>query len=452
MLHVVCSLASPAAGLASRPRPRDTRKIAPRKPASSRSWRSITRASPDETPPPGGGGGSSAQDAIAARLAKAKEYQAKAQEASKNMGKKAELQDALREAQERLEEAKKTPPPPPNQKQQVKVKIVTRDNTYNPFGDDERIVGYEEGQTVYTPDTGGWGGDDEFAPSEEQKNMLTSGRRRERGLGVDNEAGVGSLEEQGQQLSNDVIGQVVTRETNEKNTNADGTKKAYQPKVSTWGVFERPDNISKEFGGGRKIGLGGEEESPEQIAERRARVQAKLGKWRQEQGMDVDEGTKSRWYVALKGAKVSLSQGKFEEGIEALEDIVLVEKINPRSELGGELTFTYGMLLDNAQRRDEALDMYKRCIGNQYGRISKQADQLIWGMTTAAKKMKADQFDYDGIKDKYDPFLIALTKEKQWKQIEVSEEEEEELNKMTTGSIALVAAVPIAALLLIAMH
>jgi catalase (peroxidase I) len=110
------------------------------------------------------------------------------------------------------------------------------------------------------------------------------------------------------------------------------------------------------------------------------------------------------------------------------------------------------MLLDNAQRRDEALDMYKRCIGNQYGRISKQADQLIWGMTTAAKKMKADQFDYDGIKDKYDPFLIALTKEKQWKQIEVSEEEEEELNKMTTGSIALVAAVPIAALLLIAMH
>ena len=106
MLHVVCSLASPAAGLASRPRPRDTSKIAPRKPASSRSWRSITRASPDETPPPGGGGGSSAQDAIAARLAKAKEYQAKAQEASKNMGKKAELQDALREAQERLEEAK----------------------------------------------------------------------------------------------------------------------------------------------------------------------------------------------------------------------------------------------------------------------------------------------------------------------------------------------------------
>ena len=133
----------------------------------------IARASPDDAPP-AGGSGSSAQDAIAARLAKAKEYQAKAKEASKNQGTRAELEETLRQAQERLEEAKKAPTPPPGQKQQVRVKIVTKDNNYNPFDDDERIVGYEEGQTVYKPDTGGWGGDNEFAPSEEQKSMLTS--------------------------------------------------------------------------------------------------------------------------------------------------------------------------------------------------------------------------------------------------------------------------------------
>ena len=133
---------------------------------------------------------------------------------------------------------------------------------------------------------------------------------------MDNDSGVGSLEEQGAQLSNDVIGQVVGRDTK----NADGTKKAYQPKVSTWGVFERPDNISKEFGGGRKISMGGEEETEEQIAERRKRVQDKLNKYRKEQGIDVDEGTKSRWYVALKNAKASLSKGNFQEGIELLQD------------------------------------------------------------------------------------------------------------------------------------
>ena len=70
--------------------------------------------------PPAGGSGSSAQDAIAARLAKAKEYQAKAKEASKNQGTRAELEETLRQAQERLDDAKKAPTPPPEQKQQVR--------------------------------------------------------------------------------------------------------------------------------------------------------------------------------------------------------------------------------------------------------------------------------------------------------------------------------------------
>ena len=32
----------------------------------------------------------------------------------------------------------------------------------------------------------------------------------------------------------------------------------YRPKVSTWGMFPRPDNISKAYGGGRTIQKGGE--------------------------------------------------------------------------------------------------------------------------------------------------------------------------------------------------
>ena len=34
-------------------------------------------------------------------------------------------------------------------------------------------------------------------------------------------------------------------------------------------------------------------------------------------------------------------------------------------------------------------------IGNQYGVVSKQADRMLWGMTTASKKIKADLFDYE---------------------------------------------------------
>ena len=102
------------------------------------------------------------------------------------------------------------------------------------------------------------------------------------------------------------------------------------------------------------------------------------------------------------------------------------------------------MCLDNTQRRDEALEMYKRCVGNPHGTVSKQADRMIWGMTTASTKMKADQFDYDAIKDKYDPFLIKMTNEKKEWKIETNPEEEERLERVTGATVLAVFAVPLA--------
>jgi hypothetical protein len=46
----------------------------------------------------------------------------------------------------------------------------------------------------------------------------------------------------------------------------------YQPKVATWGVFPRPSNISRAYGGGRNIPPGQALESKEAAEERRKRV------------------------------------------------------------------------------------------------------------------------------------------------------------------------------------
>ena len=46
----------------------------------------------------------------------------------------------------------------------------------------------------------------------------------------------------------------------------------YRPKVATWGVFERPANISKAFGGGRNLRPGGVLEDENATAERKRRV------------------------------------------------------------------------------------------------------------------------------------------------------------------------------------
>lgn len=313
------------------------------------------------------------------------------------------------------------------------------DANYNPFDEDEQIVGIEQNGAVFKPGgSGNWGG--EFAPTKEQRAMLFKGRRRERGLGSEEDNKRGDEED--------------AQAEAERAARAADPEADYKPKVSTWGVFPRPDNISKSYGGGKTIKAGEfVVETEEQKAERRARVQAKLAQYREDQGMNIPNGTLVRWQAALNACQTFMRQGKMSDGLAELEDIVLTEKCNPRSDIGGEITLHYAMCLDNLQRREEALEMYKRCVGCPHGKVSKFADRMIFGMTTASKKMKADQFDYDGIKDKYDPFLIRMTNErKDWQIEQMSPEEEAELNRVTYGSIAFVAAVPIFMGIFIAMQ
>lgn len=66
---------------------------------------------------------------------------------------------------------------------------------------------------------------------------------------------------------------------------------------------------------------------------------------------------------------------------------------------------------------------------------------------------KADQFDYDAIKDTYDPFLIKMTNDKkEWILADVDPEEEENLRRMTMGSVAFVFALPLVMGLFIALR
>jgi hypothetical protein len=254
----------------------------------------------------------------------------------------------------------------------VKVKIMTRDANYNPFDEDEQVVGFEENNRVYTPEgAAGWTGGEKskFA------SMLDSGRRRERGVGVDNDVeevvtrttfdderyqtkkkekvqtdAPRLSDEKPTDLAQQVLDEAAA-ETNGSGGSAPSPTEAYKPKVSTWGVFPRPDNISATYGGGKTIKAGEfVAETEEEKEKRRARVKAKLNKYREEAGITVDNGTRSRWNVALTECKTLMRLGKLVEARDIVEPIVLLEEINPRTALGGEITFHYAMCLDNTQR------------------------------------------------------------------------------------------------------
>ncbi|VFQ94516.1 unnamed protein product [Cuscuta campestris] len=62
----------------------------------------------------------------------------------------------------------------------------------------------------------------------------------------------------------------------------------YKPKVSTWGVFPRPNNISKTFGGGRIIKPGEALETAEEKAAKDARMRELLAAYDKKAGLYVD--------------------------------------------------------------------------------------------------------------------------------------------------------------------
>ena len=215
-------------------------------------------------------------------------------------------------------------------------------------------------------------------------------------------------------------------DADEKEVGYDVEGAVYKPSVSTWGVFERPPDISKTYGGGRTIKRE-ELEDEEAIAARRARVAKKLAKYREDQGMTLTNAEYAEVREILERSGEAMKRGYMQDALDLLEPWAL-DRIGQKTEMGGRIIFNYAICLDNLQRRDEALKQYRRCIGNQYGNVSKQADRMIWGMTTASKKMKSDLFDYmDAAKlDAYDEYLIKMANEKFAG--EIDEEEVKALN------------------------
>ena len=205
----------------------------------------------------------------------------------------------------------------------------------------------------------------------------------------------------------------------------------YKPKVSTWGVFPRPKDISKEYGGGRTLKKDekGQNiiESKEETEARKIRVAKKLEKYRTTNALNMTKEEEEKVREALAEANEFLRVGSVTKGIAVLEPFE--KDINARSELGGQVIFCYAMCLDNAQRRDEALKQYKRVSGNQYGLVSKQAERMLWGMTTASKKMKADLFDYESDRRKFTEDALEKWVNPKWRSREEDVEEAKKLNE-----------------------
>ncbi len=101
------------------------------------------------------------------------------------------------------------------------------------------------------------------------------------------------------------------------------------------GVFPRPDNISRTYGGGRNIRPGQQLESEEQQAARQARVGAALARYRQQQGLVVEPAVEAAAQASYERGEVLFKEGKLEQALECFKEAAGV--MNVKTRLGAQV-------------------------------------------------------------------------------------------------------------------
>lgn len=156
----------------------------------------------------------------------------------------------------------------------------------------------------------------------------------------------------------------------------DDESELYKPKVSTWGVFPRPNNISKTFGGGRTIRPGEILESEEEKAAKEARTKQMLAAYKKKYGLNIDPKLKIECEEALKDGDFLMDAGKLKDALPYYEKVI--DKLPFKSELHGLAALQWSICQDSLSRHNEARSMYEKLQSHPSVKVGKKARQFMY--------------------------------------------------------------------------
>lgn len=164
--------------------------------------------------------------------------------------------------------------------------------------------------------------------------------------------------------------------TSETKQNTEDDSDIYKPKVSTWGVFPRPGNISKTFGGGKTIRPGEVLESDEERTAKNERTRQLLAAYKKKVGLNVDPKIRSECEKALKDGDSLMDSGKLKEALSYYERVM--EKMPYQSELHGLAALQWSICQDSLRRPNEARVMYEKLQSHPNPKVGKKARQFMY--------------------------------------------------------------------------
>lgn len=168
--------------------------------------------------------------------------------------------------------------------------------------------------------------------------------------------------------------EIITRDGKAQQESKDGL---YKPKVVTWGIFERPANISEAYGGGRTIKPGEQLETEEEKKARDARTKEVLAAYYKKIGLDVDPQIKADCAKALQQGNQLFERGYVQRALEQFEKVM--QQMPYQSELHGLAALQWAVSLDASNRFQEARAMYEKIVSHPNVTVRKKAKQLLYG-------------------------------------------------------------------------
>lgn len=179
----------------------------------------------------------------------------------------------------------------------------------------------------------------------------------------------------------------------------------YKPKVSSWGVFPRPKNISKTYGGGKVIRPGDVLETEEEKAAREAQTKKLIDAYNEKMGENIDPKVKAKCEKVLKEGNDLMEVGRLRDAIVYYERIM--NEMVFKSELHGLAALQWSICLDSLNRSGEARVMYEKLTSHPNLPVRKKAKQLSFGFQ--AMKMMKVSGSYTMDTSDYRKYLEAFT-------------------------------------------
>lgn len=202
---------------------------------------------------------------------------------------------------------------------------------------------------------------------------------------------------------------------------------SYSPKVATWGVFERPANISETYGGGRTIKAGTPLEDAAATQARKERIAAALSRFKRDAGTLVEPAVQQACVDAFNEGE-QLFKDKLVAA--ALSKYAVAAELMPlKTDLGGRARLQKAICLDSLGQNKEAFAVYSLIERHPTAEVAKVAKRMIFGFR-AMDNLKAHTISYSVTKGAYDKYFNSLSGDWNAAYVASNDEDSTELTKV----------------------